>query len=201
MHTRAWKPALTATLVVLALGACGDEGPNEGAATAEARMTDTPPSQTTEPAYEGPTTTNAMVEISTDGSTWVELGSPNGITMQLQARDSTTVHGEAEVAAGTYTRVRLTLQGAKAKLLAGSRIGTTTLTSDTDIDLGGSDGSIVIEKQVPGFTVTADADTRTVITFDLNSEIWLTAGALTARLVEDATLASAATAAVTTEAR
>jgi len=201
-----------ATLLAAALlgtSGCSNEpsGPAPGMGFARARVMDDPSS--TDPSVTAPFllsrtgTTGAAaftgsfegdvsVAVSLDGSTWVDLGSPADVSITAQAGAGTDVHGEVQVPVGTYTRVRLTLAGVTARLAAGSSIGGLTLTTETSIVLGGSDESIVIEAQVPPFTVRADASARTEILFDLNSESWITQAAVQAGVVADAAVESAA---------
>lgn len=66
-----------------------------------------------------------------NGDRWIDIGSPNGITIPLQiAGRTTTVHGEASVPSSSYNRVRLVFQGVSTRLASGSNVGGTTLTSD-----------------------------------------------------------------------
>lgn len=138
---------------------------------------------------------NIHVSLSSDGIEWVDLGSPNGITVPLQATGvETTVHGEEDAPAGTYTRVRLIFQGVSARILAGSVIGGTALTSEANLALGGTDQRIEIVVTVPAFTIEADDDVSRIIVFDLHSQLWLTAAAVQAGSVQDAAVQSAVTA-------
>src|SRR5688572_29426218 len=61
-----------------------------------------------------------------DGSRWVSLGSPNGITVPLQIYSAiatpVTVHGEQSAPAGSYDRVKLVLQGVTATIASGSSL-------------------------------------------------------------------------------
>lgn len=184
------------TILTLAMGvgwtACDDDPAAPGGddtGTVEAVVTDDPQSaspsaatlvrRSTAPAavFTGTASGDFRVDISTDGSTWVQLGSLNGISLELQsAIDETSVHGEQTVAAGTYTRVRLVLENAAADLSAGSVIGGITLGADASVSVAGG-GQVVIERAVQ-FQVTASSRTRVV--FDLNSEAWITESAVTA---------------------
>jgi hypothetical protein len=124
-------------------------------------------------SFSGTVSGQFSVAVSADGVVWYSLGSPNGVAVSVQSTgDSTDVHGEVKIPAGTYARVRLIMRNAHANLEAGSKIGGLTLTTDVEVSIGGG-GEIVIEKQIPAFTVSANASTRTEILFDLNSEIWL----------------------------
>ena len=186
---------------------CSDDlgGPNlEASGRIEAFVRDNPNSSSANllssqalglAPFSGSAAANANVSVSADGQTWIDLGSPNGITIRLQASgDSTSVHGAGDLAAGTYTRVRLTLRNIALVVSAGANIGGVVLTSDTQINVGGSDRQVVIEKQVSAFTVTRTSTTR--IVFELNTEVWMTAQNAQDRTVDDAEVAGAATAAV-----
>jgi hypothetical protein len=141
--------------------------------------------------FSGTVTSNTNVAVSADGSTWIDLGSPNGITIRMQSADSTTVHGEVDVPAGTYARVRLTLRNAQAKLLAGGSVAGISLASDLTLTVGGTDSQVIVEKQVQPFEVRAGS--RTAIQFELNSESWATAQNTQDRTVEDGEVQQAAT--------
>ena len=146
----------------------------------------------TDPAtagFSGTVSGNIQVSISSDGSTWVDLGSLNGITIMLQSNaDTTNVHGEVSAPAGSYSQVRLTFSNVSAALNAGSVIGNTTLTNSQTVALGGTDQQAEVVKSV-NFSVTDDATVRTSLQFRLNSGNWLTEAALAAGFVEDDTLA------------
>ncbi|MGQ0704028.1 MAG: hypothetical protein ACT4PM_12930 [Gemmatimonadales bacterium] len=156
---------------------------------AEAIIQDTPTGQAT---VVGTLQGNIFASLSADGVTWVDLGSPNGITVTLQGTGtSTTVHGEEDAPAGSYTRVRLVLNGVTARLQAGSTVGGTTLTSDLTLAIGGSDNQVEVVLVVPAFTVETDDDMQRTVIFELGSQLWLTAAALAAGRVEDAALQAA----------
>lgn len=120
--------------------------------------------------FHGSITAEASGYVSSDGSTWVEVGSPTSATVELQSDDATTVHASSTVHGGSYSHVRLVLRGARATLMAGSVVGGLTLDSDLTLTLGGSDAEVVIEKQVSTFEVRSDA--RTTIVWEMNSEEW-----------------------------
>lgn len=128
-------------------------------------------SEPTESQYSGSLTTQARVAISADGQAWVDLGPPSSASVQLQSSgEGIEVHGEVHVPVGTYTRVRLVLDGAQATLQTGSTIGGVTLTGTATMTLG-ANGSVTIEKTVPPFEIRADARTR--VTWDMNSHLWV----------------------------
>lgn len=176
---------------ILISAGCSDDPTGSGMGLAEGLVADSPSGT---PTYTGSLAGNVNVSLSSDGVQWVDLGSPNGITIPLQvASGATTVHGEEEAPAGSYTQVRLIFQGVSARILAGSVVGGTTLTSEASLALGGSDQRIEMVVTVPAFTVEADDDVRRTIVFDLHSQLWLTAAALQAGSVQDAAVQSAVT--------
>jgi hypothetical protein len=129
-----------------------------------------------------------------DGDRWVDLGSPNGITVLLQGGSrTTTIHGEQSVAPVEYSRTRITFQGVTARLASGSVVSGTTLVSDANVVLGGADQRAEITAPI---SITIDANTlvRHTVIFDLRSQLWLTLGAVQAGRVEDAPLQAAITA-------
>jgi hypothetical protein len=97
------------------------------------------------------------------------------------------VHGEQSVPVGTYSRVRLVIDGAAAELTAGSVVGTITLGVDTSVSIA-ADGQVVIDLAIAPFTVEGDTNTR--ILFDLNSEAWLTESAVAVGTVAEADVVS-----------
>lgn len=180
--------ALLVGLGMIGVSGCGDDGTSpEGEGFAQAIVSDNPNSTTPQayPAlhiagssgssqYTGTISGNFSVAVSADGTVWHNLGSPNGITVQAQSTTNTTnVHGEVTIPAGTYARVRLTMSNARATVDAGGQIGGITLDADIEVTVAAG-GEVVIEKQVQPFTVSGDASVRTEILFDLNSELWLT---------------------------
>jgi hypothetical protein len=102
-----------------------------------------------------------------DGDRWVDIGSPNGITIPLQIPGrSTTVHGEASVPSGSYTRVRLVFEGVVARFARGSVVGGSTLANDANVALGGADQRAEMIVPVSRFSVGAESNVRTVVVFD-----------------------------------
>jgi len=205
------KPHITLRLAVclgLSTAACGDDDATAPGSVGRAQgfIRDHPdrtaPAVRTAPApfaaatFSGTMTSNTNLAVSVDGGTWIDLGSPNGITIRMQSADSTTVHGEVDVPVGTYARVRLTLRNAQAKLLAGGSVAGIALTSDLTLTVGGSDSQVVIEKQVQPFEIRAGS--RTAIHFELNSEAWATAQNAQDRMVEDGEVQQATTVLVRT---
>ena len=140
-----------------------------------------------------------------DGSRWVSLGSPNGITVGLQipvyTGTPTTVHGEQSAPEGSYDRVRLVLQGVTATIARGSGFGGITLSSDATIRLGGSDHYVELQESVVPFSLAGDPSVRRVILFELNSQQWLTSSAAQFGQVEDAALQAAVSASTMLEPR
>lgn len=172
----------------VALASCSDPT-SSGVGRAEGLLQDVPSGT---PTMTGSLAGNVHISISADGLTWVDLGSPNGITVPLQvAASATTVHGEVDAPTGTYSRVRLTFEGVTARVLSGSTIGGTTLTTDANVTLGGSDGRVEVVIPVPSFTVDADAQVQRTVVFELRSTLWLTLAALQAGTVLDAALQGA----------
>jgi hypothetical protein len=177
-------------LVSAALAAaCGDDSGTAPVATAPVRayVTDEPasPSGGTAPSrVDGPTGStqgsgdytgtlegDAQVFIAGEGGVWVELGPPSAVTLDLRmSGHRIELHGEATVPVGIYTRVRLILTGAHARISTGSTIGGISLATSVTMRIG-AHGTVVIEKQVPPFEVRAGK--RTAIGWDLNSELWV----------------------------
>jgi hypothetical protein len=194
----AWTICGLAMLIFVA-AACGDSptGPSSGTRV-EAVVQDSPAGG---PSVTGTLAGNVQASLGT-GDRWVEIGSPNGITIPLQITGrTTTVHGEASVPSGSYSRVRLAFQGVTARLASGSNVGGTVLTSDRTITLGGSDERVEIDVPVSSFSVEANAGVRHILSFELRSPQWLTAAALQSGRVEDSPLQAAVTVTVRAENR
>lgn len=208
MHRRAgWLMALLAG-ILLGPGCEKGVAPSQEG-RAQGVVTDNPQKLSTRPlharsasAFSGDLTTDAFVSLSVDGTTWVDLGSPNGITIKLQTTaDSTNVHGEQGATIGTYTRIRLIMRDSEATIKAGSTIDTLTLTSDAKVKVGGTDQEVVIEKSVAAFQVRSDTSVRTTILFELNAEQWITEQSIQAGVVEDAAVQQATTVGIRTDPR
>ncbi len=175
------------------IAACDDSGLDAGTmGKVQFILRDAP--GTTAPAYQGSLTTNANAFIAANGTQWVQLGSPNGITVKLQNADSTNVHGAVDAPVGTYTRVRLVLRDVEVVVKAGASVGGITLTSDVTLAVGGTDREVVIETQVAPFVVTEND--RVTVDIRLDSGVWINAPNLQTRTVPDAAIIAAATIAV-----
>jgi len=210
----ATKSLRSAMAVTLALGfatvACdgnGGNGPNGDMGFVSAAVVDNPASPNTSPAmtsqaepqgasasqYEGTIRGDMAVEISADGVVWYELGAPAQVAVQAQHGNGTTVHTEVTVPEGQYVFIRLRMENAQAELHAGAVIGSLTLSTDITVMINNG-AEVVIEKQVPAFTVSADASVRTEIVLDLNSELWITEGSVESGSAEEAEVEEATTA-------
>lgn len=202
IRTRGLAMLGLAGVVALAAGCDDDATSPEGEAQVSAEIQDVPDSQEVasraalagfltqdQSSYSGTLTADAQVQVSADGSTFVDLGPPRQVTIQLQSADgSTSVHSDVAVDAETYSHIRLVLEGAEATLDAGSEIGTLVLDASIALDVG-SGSQVVIDKEVD---VDITADSQTTLVFDLNSEAWITeenaeAEAVAASEVESAT--------------
>jgi hypothetical protein len=183
-------------LFVLAAAACDDLPTSPGSwsdqtGRAEAVLRDSPAFSATASG----TLSGNMYASLWDGDRWIDLGSPNGITVPLQVTGRlTTIHGEQDAPEGSYTRVRLVLQGVTARIAAGSVIGGTVVNNETSVTLGGADQRAELNLSVAPFTVIRDQNATRTIIFDLASQSWLTPSVLQAGRVEDAALVLAVTA-------
>lgn len=199
---------LTATMLTLVVAACSDAtGPEEGRVTAV--LTDAPSgsqvayysARSDQPmaasSFQGQLSGSAQVFIYSEAHGWVELGSPASANMTLQSSNETTVHAQASVPAGSYTRVRLVLDGGSANIAAGGTLGGLVLSAAVSISVGGSDGRVEIEKNVQPFTVTASS--TAMIRFDMNSEHWCNESNAQSETAPDGDVQSATTAQVEEE--
>lgn len=195
------------TIVALALAAgwvgCGDDATGTSEARVSATVHDQNPQTQSaslasllalqsSAAFSGTVSGDARVEVSADGDTWVQLEDAAGVDVQLQSSDGeTTVHSDVSVPVESVAHVRLVLSGAEAQIEAGSTVGGLTLDSGTTLALGSS-GEIVIEKQLEqSVDLTADSDAR--VSFDLNSEAWVTQDNVEATAVPESEIEGAAT--------
>ncbi len=195
---------LTALLIPAAFAACSDDstGPDaEINGSVSARMSDGTNSALmahamTAGAFAGSASGQAQVQVFSDAEGWVNLGSPATSTVQLQSNNSaTTLYSSASVPVGTYTRVKLVMDGFDANVNAGAIFGGLTLSTELRIVMGGADGKIEIEKTVTPFTVSATSSTT--IDFDINSEAWINEGSAQSQTASDTEVQSATTAVVT----
>lgn len=127
-------------------------------------------------ALTGTAAGNMNVSMRSTGGDWIDVGSPNGITVNLQSSSGTTVHGPTSVPVGSFDRVRLTISAVQVTVKAGSVIGGTTIGGDMKSMIA-SDSPLVVEKSVATFETEEGG--RAVILFELNSEDWLSVAALT----------------------
>ncbi len=156
---------LIATLV---LSGCASDSLRPDAGSAQAFVHDDPPLGST---FAGTAAGDFYASISADGQTWFDLGSPNGISVQLQSASATTVHGAQSVPEGTYRWVRLSFRDVQIKVAAGSAIGGTTFDEEQTVELAANE-EVSVPIQVGPFEI--DDASGAVISFDLNSEEWLT---------------------------
>jgi hypothetical protein len=194
--------ALSLTLLALPLSACSDDatgpdGDGDESGQMSAAMQDSPSGSGsavdvafTHASMSGSMSADAKVQVSADGSTWVDLGSPKSTNMQLHTTgNTTTVHSNATVSTGTYAHVRLVLENASATVDAGSELGSTVLDASVNLTLGGSSGQVVVEKQIQPVTVSAES--HNTVVFDLNSAAWITEENVGAQAVSEAEIRSA----------
>lgn len=204
----------TATVLIavcgisVALVGCDDEGGVTATDRGEvsAAMTDDPSSTSGSVAqaslldlldlqssgsYSGTMSADARVEVRTQAGAWVDLGTVSGADLQMQSEGGNVEIANATgVGAGSYTAVRLTLENATTTVEAGSSIGGVVLDASIDIAVGGEDDRVVIEKAID---LQVDADTRTTVVFDLDSEAWIDQATVDAGAASDSEVQSAAT--------
>ena len=202
--SRSTRIAAAATLALLVpLTACSDDdngmGP-EATGSVEAAVMDGGAGSTADvvggtrasvssASADGSFRADARVEVSLDGDSWVDIGETSDLDVALQSGEAQTV-GTADLAAQTYSKVRVVLTNAEAEVLAGSTIGAGPISADLTIDVdGGADGQVVLEFDR---SITVRADERTELLFDLNSGAWLDDQAIQAGAVSEAEVQSAA---------
>lgn len=141
--------------------------------------------------YTGTLTGTVQAQISTDGSTWVDLGSPSSASIALQSTGNvTTVASNVTVPVGTYAYARLVITPNVQLAVNGTANGSAyngTVASFTS-------GQIVIEKQVQPVTVSAGSTVS--VAWDLNSESWLRSSSFQSQTALAAAVQSAVYAAI-----
>lgn len=191
----------TALLLPIAFAACDDDdptGPDGSSGSVSAVMHDgsgasgMTAARAMSGAFSGSASGSAQVWIHSDAQGWIALGSPTNATVQMQSDSETMIHGSATVPAGSYTRVRLVMEGFAADIAAGAVLGGLTLDAAVTITMGGSDGRVEIEKTMTPFTVSASSTTK--LAFDLNSEAWVDQQSAESRSAADARIQSATSA-------
>lgn len=180
----------------VALAACGDAGSDEpreprsgDGGAVEAYVTDrgadpgasgteagTASSQDGEPRLRGTFRGNFIVSIySPDRGFWVDLGRRAEVDVPLGDAQGRNLLTGAGVPAGTYTRVRVTLCHSSAEVASGSRVEDLLVEAPAHVHLTET-GDMRVERETGPFHVAPDRPTR--IEIDLNSEGWLTRGAV-----------------------
>lgn len=185
-----WKKRVSMVALVATgalLGGCGDDpaGPVEGAM--EGAVVDSPDAASN---YSGDMSGNFQFSVSEDGETWVDVGTPNGITLILRDESETSLHGAQEAVTGSFTHVRMMIRAAEITVAAGSEIDGTTFTSQMKVDVAQA-ADLIVERQISSPTVNSDE--AVLVTFDLNSEAWLTADAVNDGQVSNAAVEAAVT--------
>lgn len=186
------KALLFAGVAVFAVG-CGDDplDPNV-TGTVDAEIHDTPAGAG---AFTGTAAGNIFVSIRSTGGTWVDLGSPNGITVALQSNSASTVHGASSVPEGSYDRVRLTFSGVTFSIDAGGTVSGNVLGSDASA-VAADSTPLELELSVTPFDVSSAGGT-VGISFDLNVENWIDQQSLDDGVIQDGRIQGQVTVAVT----
>lgn len=211
MFARQAFRATAAVLLALSATACSESatGPSgDGGGSAQAVMHDDPSSgsgalapsfsrafaaTSGEADYSGSMQADVKVQVSADGSTWVDVNdrASSASRVEFRSGSETTVAASSSVQAGSYSRVRVIMENAGATVNSGSSFsgGGLVLSADVSLDLG-SGGRVVIEKRVSTFEVRAGS--TTTIEVDVNSEAWMSQENVEARAVSSSEIESAA---------
>lgn len=191
--------AFAVALLVAGTAACDEgQGPEEGASM-DAYMEDSSggaAAQTSGGAFghTGTLTGTATVSIFSDANGWISLGNPSAVNFSLQSTEEEQVALNAQVPVGTYTRVRVEFSNAQALITAGSDVGGGVLSADVAVSVGGSDRTVLIDKTITPFTVTASSSSA--VRVDMNSELWIDNASVTAESAADAAIQSATSVAI-----
>ena len=145
--------------------------------------------------FTGTASGDMHVSLRSTGGAWVDVGSPNGITMLLQNATSTTVHGSTSVPAGSYDRLRLTLSSVTFAVDAGGTIESTVLGANASAVAAGA-APLALEISVPPFPASTNGGTA-LVSFDLNVENWIDLQSLNDGVIADGRVAGQLTASVT----
>ena len=177
----------------LVTAGCGDDPLNpDVTGLVNAFVHDTPAGVA---AFTGTVTGNQHVSIRSTGGTWIDVGSPNGITVALQSTTPTTVHGSTSVPAGSYDQVRLTLSSVTFSIDAGGTVESTVLDADASAVVAGN-ANLALEISVTPFTVSTSGGTAS-ISFDFNVENWIDLQSLNDGVIPDGRITGQVTAVVT----
>ena len=185
----------TARAMCLALAlpaaACGGKdddpvGPGGGPGNASVLLLDEVPPRAEEgaaPVLRG----QVIVELSTDGETWVPLSGPLEVELGLQAGDSAIVADDPAVPSGLYERIRIVLIDATVVLEEGTTFDGETLNAPLVMRLDSGEEGIL--KTVAGFPLGGAVPARLVL--ELNSYAWITPDNVAEGVVGDAQLQAA----------
>ncbi len=181
------KSILAVLAIIPLMAACGDDpaGPVEG--QMNGAVVDRPAAGL---SYTGNIAGNFQFSVSTDGQTWVDVGTLNGITLPLQDATETSMHGAQDAPTGSFRHVRMRVRAAEVTVHAGSEIGGTTFPSEMKVDVAQAE-DLVVEREITSPPV--ESDEAVLVTFDLNSDTWLTADAVNAGQAGNAAIEAAVT--------
>lgn len=207
---RGQLPAALAAAALLGAGvACGEnvfgpggvEAPRQGSVSAFIRdeptggLAPAPPGASALPPaaaalqFTGIVDVRAQVLVSRDGESFVSLGGPREVSIPLRsAAADTEVHRQAQVPTGTFTVVRVVLEGGTALIRRESVVDGQILATDRTLVLGGDDGTAVADGSLE-FQVTADGLVEILVALD--SEAWVSSATVDAGVVSDELLRQA----------
>lgn len=162
---------LALALPAAACGARDDDpvGPGGGPGTATVLLLDDVPPRAEEgaaPVLRG----QVIVELSTDGETWVPLSGPLEVVLGLQVGDSAVVADDPAVPSGLYERLRIVFVDATVVLEEGTTFDGETLDAPLVMRLDSGEEGIL--KTVAGFPLGGAVPARLVL--ELNSYAWIT---------------------------
>lgn len=186
--------AFAVALLVTGTAACDEGQGPQGNGSMDAYVDDNSggaAAQTSGGAFGHTGTFTGMAEVSiySDANGWVSLGSPSAVNFSMQSTEEEQIAINAQVPVGTYTRVRFELSSAQALISAGSDVGGGVLSADVAVAVGGSDRSVIIDRTITPYTV--EADSRAAVRMDMNSELWIDDGSVSAASAADAAVESA----------
>ena len=128
-----------------------------------------------------------IVELSTDGETWVPLSGPLEVELGLQAGDSAIVADDPAVPSGLYERIRLVFVDARVVLEEGTTFDGEMLDAPLVMRLDSGEEGIL--KTVAGFPLGGAVPARLVL--ELNSYAWITPDNVAEGMVGEAQLQAA----------
>ncbi|MEX0912614.1 MAG: hypothetical protein WD737_06320 [Gemmatimonadota bacterium] len=152
------------------------------------------------PSGSGPmqSSADASAEIDVEARVYLRSGSDEWIavtegsarqTVDASGSDGLRVLATSEIAAGTYSHIRVEFERVEADVTGGLEIGTGLLTGSVRVEAGAG-GPVVVERAV---TIDARSGARAEVEINLNARQWLERADAESRTVAEAEFRNAVT--------